>query len=133
MHEDDIYRTSTQYRIWSYTPATLATLRTKTNAHAAEKVRAAIKRTRTAQQGQNGSENSLPVQGSSDKDGDIKCLTVEEELKIVRWHCGKIMEMGEVMEPPIPIEIRVRLIPAAWGYELKRDRQRHPNTFSASI
>ncbi|KAK4692297.1 cyclin H, partial [Lecanoromycetidae sp. Uapishka_2] len=41
--EDDIYRASTQYRLWSYTQASLASLRATTNAGAAEGVRAAIK------------------------------------------------------------------------------------------
>lgn len=109
MHEDDIYRSSTQYRIWSYTPAALASLRANSNGHAAEKVRIAIKRTRAAQQAQNGTENNGPAEGLVDKDDNVKCLTVEEELKIVRWGCGRIMAMGEVMEPPIPIEIRVCL------------------------
>ncbi|KAL9620063.1 MAG: hypothetical protein Q9160_005353 [Pyrenula sp. 1 TL-2023] len=105
MHEDDIYRTSTQYRVWSYTPSGLESLRSTTNAHAAEKVRAAIKRTRISQGIQNGGENNSATDRKTDDD-NVKCLTVEEELKIVRWGCGKIMEIGEIMEPPIPIEIR---------------------------
>lgn len=107
MHEDDIYRSSTQYRVWSYTPSGLANLRSTTNAHAAEKVRAAIKRTRASQEAQNGNQRSSTTDGKAESDDNVKCLTVEEELKIVRWGCGKIMEIGEIMEPPIPIEIRV--------------------------
>ncbi|KAI9653356.1 MAG: hypothetical protein M1831_006061 [Alyxoria varia] len=44
--EDDIYRNSTQYKLWSYTPEALASLRATTNKTASERVVAAIKRHR---------------------------------------------------------------------------------------
>ena len=37
----------------------------------------------------------------------LETLTVDEELKIVRWGCEKIIETGRIMHPPIPMEIRV--------------------------
>lgn len=99
MIEDDIYRTSTQYRYWSYTPQALAALRANTNAVASDRVRAAIRRTKL----ENEIENGTPAA----EEFSIDCLTVEEELKIVKWGCTKIVEMGAAMEPPIPFEIRV--------------------------
>jgi cyclin H len=42
--EDEIYRASTQYRLWNFTPEKLTDLRAKTNAIAKEHVRAAIQR-----------------------------------------------------------------------------------------
>ena len=103
MIEDDIYRTSTQFRHWSYTPQALAALRANTNSAAAERVRVAIRRAREKKVVENGAENGT----SAAEETTIDCLTVEEELKIVKWGCTKIVEMGAAMEPPIPFEIRV--------------------------
>jgi hypothetical protein len=111
MIEDDIYRTSTQYRYWYYTREALASLRQSTNDLASERVRAAIRRTRSASKAQDGvvgdstSENqNHEAQG---QEMDIQTLTVEEELKVVQWGCNKIVDMGQAMDPPIPMDIRV--------------------------
>ncbi|RDW60100.1 hypothetical protein BP5796_11706 [Coleophoma crateriformis] len=48
MSEDERYRTSTQYRYWSYTPDSLAELRTTTNRIAADRVREAVQSAREA-------------------------------------------------------------------------------------
>jgi cyclin H len=112
MIEDDIYRTSTQYRYWSYTPGALASLRRSTNELASERVRAAFGRIRNAKKAQNGAEAATAARDENNKAQqpamDIETLTVEEELKIVHWGCAKIIETGKVMNPPIPMEIRVR-------------------------
>jgi cyclin H len=112
MIEDDIYRTSTQYRYWSYTRGALASLRQRTNELASERVRAAFGRIRTANKPPNG-EESEQIPGDEKAEAqqpasDIETLTVEEELKVVHWGCSKIVETGKVMTPPIPMEIRVR-------------------------
>ncbi|OJD26480.1 hypothetical protein ACJ73_02136 [Blastomyces percursus] len=44
MLEDDIYRASSQYRLWSFTEESLRTIRANTNAVASERVRAALRR-----------------------------------------------------------------------------------------
>jgi cyclin H len=113
MIEDDIYRTSTQYRYWSYTSEALASLRQSTNELASERVRAALGRIRSGtkkisngQDGDKKAENeSIEAQEPAK---DVQTLTVEEELKVVHWGCSKIIETGKVMNPPIPMEIRVR-------------------------
>jgi cyclin H len=92
MIEDELYRSSTQYRKWSFTPAQLAQQRKETNEFAAAKVRAAFQRARA-------STNSAKENGGSD-DADIETLTVEEELTIVNWGCGKIEEMGTALRLP---------------------------------
>jgi cyclin H len=102
MIEDDSYRTSSQYRYWSYTKESLARSRQTTNELASEKVKAAFRRARASKSTQNGSSN-----GYAD-DGDIDTLTVDEELKIVEWGCSKIMDMGEAMNPRIPSHVVVR-------------------------
>ena len=112
MIEDDIYRSSTQYRYWSYTVEALASLRHSTNELAAERVRAAFGRARTANKAQPGEDNEqLPgneLAQAQQPAQRIETLNVEEELKVVHWGCRKIIETGKVMNPPIPMEIRVR-------------------------
>lgn len=98
MIEDEAYRTSSQYRNWSYTREALASLRQNTNDLASERVRAAIRRARQVKS----------LHNDFDLDNNIiDTLTVEEELKIVSWFSSKIIEIGGAMEPPIPMEIRV--------------------------
>jgi cyclin H len=111
MIEDDIYRSSTQYRYWSYTREALASLRQSTNELASERVRAAFGRIRNASQSskEQGSEHK-PNEAHPETQqsaNDVETLTVEEELKMVHWGCSKIIETGKVMSPPIPMEIRV--------------------------
>lgn len=112
MIEDDIYRSSTQYRYWSYTSEALASLRQSTNDLASERVRAAFGRIRDAKKAQNTKQphhrSKEEGDGGQDPAKDVETLTVEEELKVVHWGCNKIVETGKVMTPPIPMEIRVR-------------------------
>lgn len=109
MIEDEAYRTSSQYRYWSYTRENLASLRQETNHHASERVRSAIRRARDAERRDGDVKNGVQsAQGDSDS-GLIETLTVGEELKLVSWFSSKIIEIGGAMEPPIPMEIRVSL------------------------
>lgn len=122
MIEDDIYRTSSQYRYWSFTRDTLAQLRQTSNTLASNRVRAAFKRVHAAKRAEAAASHAgnEPDQGreagtDDDKNGpsepEIDTLTVEEELQIVRWGCSKIIEMGEAMTPSIPLHIVVRSPP----------------------
>lgn len=95
MIEDDYYRTSTQYRYWSYTAPELAHLRQTTNDLASTRVRHAIQR----------------ANGSSASTTPILTLTVTEELQIITWGCQKIHEIGLALKPhAIPSEIRCTAI-----------------------
>ena len=108
MIEDEAYRTSSQYRNWSYTREALASLRQSTNDLASERVRIAIRRARHVKSLQDDFENGVGKTNGGDLDNStIDTLTVEEELKIVSWFSSKIIEIGGAMEPPIPMEIRV--------------------------
>ena len=111
MIEDEIYRCSTQYRYWSYTRETLTSLRQGTNELASERVRAAFGRIRSAKRLQNGEKSERNPEDESAETqqpaDDVETLSVEEELRVVNWGCSKIIETGQVMTPPIPMEIRV--------------------------
>jgi cyclin H len=112
MIEDEIYRSSTQYRYWSYTREALASLRQSTNELASERVRAAFGRIRIENKAQYGEEKEHAPRNEAVQPQqpakEIETLKVEEELKVVHWGCRKIIETGKVMSPPIPMEIRVR-------------------------
>jgi len=97
LSEDDIYRTSTQYRLWSYTRASLASLRATTNATAAESVRAAINSLKQ----DNDSEQDR--QGSPHK--EVECLSVEEEQKLVGFYCVRTMDFANFCEFPTNVKV----------------------------
>jgi len=113
MIEDDIYRSSSQYRLWSYTEASLQSLRATTNAVASERVRVALRRSRETHQSAASSAPGTPqpgsdVDGRNQDDKEIDCLTPEEELVLVRYYCEKTLELGETYKPPMPTMVRVR-------------------------
>lgn len=84
MTEDDIYRASTQYRLWSYTPESLASLRAVTNASAASRVTIALQRARSTD---TSSADSTP----------IDCLTPHEAHLLVQYYgeqCLRVADAG---------------------------------------
>ncbi|KAL8728443.1 MAG: hypothetical protein Q9166_005405 [cf. Caloplaca sp. 2 TL-2023] len=99
MTEDDIYRTSTQYRLWSFTPETLKSLRATTNAAAAVGVRAAFRNLNASTgKGDHGKD------ASGTNGGEIDCLTVEEEQKIVSFYCLCALEFVDFCEYPTDVK-----------------------------
>ncbi|KAL8810196.1 MAG: hypothetical protein Q9223_002187 [Gallowayella weberi] len=90
MTEDDIYRASTQYRLWSFTPDTLASLRATTNAAAADSVRAAFR-------------NLNPPDHGGVK-AEVDCLTVEEEQKLVSYYCLETLELVDFCQYPTNVK-----------------------------
>lgn len=116
MIEDEIYRSSTQYRLWSFTKDSLNSLRANTNALASERIRAAQKRAREAHRSATPStaENSTPnpsdVEGKAEAvlEKDVECLTPEEEVEFVRYYCEQTLELGDTYKPPLPTMVRVR-------------------------
>jgi len=124
MTEDDIYRTSTQYRLWSFTSEALASIRLTTNALAADRVRAAIKRrqgSRTSERSGNGRE---PAEAGNDdqnekngsekgtgRETQVECLTVEEEQKLVGFYCVKAMELADFCNFPTNVKVHTPPFP----------------------
>lgn len=112
MIEDDIYRASSQYRLWSYTEPSLQSLRATTNAVASERVRAALRRSRETHQSATSSAAGTPqsegnIEDKTTNEKGIECLTPEEELILVRYYCEKTLELGETYKPPMPTMVRV--------------------------
>ncbi|KAH4068051.1 hypothetical protein HBI56_114320 [Parastagonospora nodorum] len=114
LSEDDLYRTSTQYRAWSFTKQQLAAQRLKTNLQATERVKANVARQRAqrAQQTEtdsigsgvengSGATTPLPDRGSDVK--EVDCLTADEELAIVDEFCERALQLGAHCQFPIEV------------------------------
>ncbi|PWW75162.1 hypothetical protein C7212DRAFT_352792 [Tuber magnatum] len=86
--DDTIYSTSTQHRLFTFTPRQLSDLRYATNNAAVEKITESIKR-RAAAAGIVESEI-----------GEIDCPTAEEELKLVAYYCVKCMQLSDHFQFP---------------------------------
>ena len=108
MTEDELYRSSTQYRLWSFTPEALAALRASTNATAAKRVRAGGVETATNGASKIGTDRGGDGgQSSSSGDvGQIDCLTVEEEQKLVEFYCVKAMDLADFCSFPTNVKAR---------------------------
>lgn len=109
--EDDIYRTSTQYSNWSFTPSRLASQRLTTNVQASERVKAAVARQRAARAetdsaSENGSSTPIPKNSA-----EVNCLSVAEEKKLVDTFCEKALELGGFLKFPVEVTVRSSLGP----------------------
>ncbi|KAI4250842.1 MAG: hypothetical protein LQ352_005217 [Teloschistes flavicans] len=95
MTEDDFYRTSTQYRLWSFTPESLASLRATTNATAAAGVKAAFRSLKAYAEHQHPSQDGSAAVGQ-----EVDCLTIAEEQKIVSYYCLQTLSFVDFCEYP---------------------------------
>lgn len=121
LSEDDLYRTSTQYKAWSFTKEQIAAQRLKTNLQATERVKANVARQRAqrAQQTEtdsigsgvengSGANTPLPDRGSDVK--EVDCLTADEELMIVDEFCERALQLGAHCQFPIEVTVRMTSI-----------------------
>ena len=113
LSEDDIYRTSTQYRLWSFSPETLAALRKKTHELAIERAR------RYSGQRLVGNviESVTNGDGSAQQYGEvngghIEYLTEEEELRLVQRYCDQIRTTSDHFK--WPVNVKVQRLGDAW-------------------
>lgn len=124
MTEDELYRASTQYRLWSFTPESLASFRASTNAIASQRVRAAIRRARQSQRSNGASSDAsndkemgdVDQNGRDGQDGqetdrssagpkDVECLTVEEEQELVGYYCVQAMGLADFCSFPTNVKV----------------------------
>ena len=124
MIEDETYRTSTQYRLWSFTHTQLAEQRRRTNHLAADKVRAQFRRSRQPHSAQNGAQGqngtSAPVDETANPtEIEQAILTPEDELKLVNWGVRKVQDISEMLshggrKHRVPSNVVVSLDPFMW-------------------
>ncbi|CAG8949748.1 hypothetical protein HYFRA_00004069 [Hymenoscyphus fraxineus] len=106
--EDDRYRSSTQFRLWSFTSASLLALRSTTNQLAADRVREAVRRAR-AREAQSSADASDADPESKSRatstlpEGELDCLTVEEELKLIVFYCRQTLQLGKHLNLPTDV------------------------------
>lgn len=120
--EDAIYTTSTQYRLFTFTPKQLSELRHATNKAAAEKITESIRSARTAAAlssaaaaatGLSPRHSSNGVNDAVD-DEEINCPTAEEELKLVAHYCVKCMQLSDHFKFPSNVKVRFASPPSAY-------------------
>lgn len=112
--EDEMYRASTQYRLWNFTPERLAALRQKTNTMAREHVKAALKRKRKSRKnpdGANAAENDQRSPGgshaTSEEELDIDFLTVDEERTLIDFFCVNLITLAKHSNFQLPTNVVV--------------------------
>lgn len=109
MTEDDLYRNSTQYRIWSFTPEKLTSLRASTHELAAERVRAAFQQDGLFQASAEREKDENRTNGSSTAaPEDVEPLTLDEELAIVEYYAKQATSIGESDIFRLPVNVIVR-------------------------
>ncbi|KAK5130746.1 hypothetical protein LTR08_001691 [Meristemomyces frigidus] len=94
--EDDLYRTSTQYRLWSFAPESLAARRRETHHVAIERAR---------QYGAsltNGDDHGVET-GAAIEAG---YLTAEEELRLVQRYCEQTRTTSDHFKWPVNVKAR---------------------------
>ena len=99
--EDDIYRTSSQFRVWSFSPESLAARRAKTHEIAIERIER--QRNKGALSGdQSGRQNAEK----------LEYLTEHEELRLVQKYCDMIRATNDNLSWPANVKVRECLYPS---------------------
>lgn len=115
--EDDLYRSTTQFKHWSFTRQQLAEQRLKTNIKATERVKANVARLRaqraedvekegTGSSIENGSGANTPNPAAAG--GEVECLTAEEEMAIVDDFCERAIALGTHCGFPFEVTVSTR-------------------------
>ena len=99
--EDDIYRTSSQFRVWSFSPESLAERRRKTHEIAIERIE------RQRNKGNANGASSNGENGQSHED-ELDYLTEEEELRLVQRYCDMIRATNDHLGWPANVKVRTR-------------------------
>lgn len=143
LSEDDLYRTSTQFKAWSFTSQQLAAQRLKTNVQATERVKANVARQRAQRLQQNESDSiSSGVENGSgantplpDRSNDVKevdCLTADEELMIVDEFCERALQLGAHCQFPTEVTVRMTSYQYSRSNKLMTYCRQHASNSSAA-
>lgn len=101
LSEDDIYRTSTQYRLWSFSPESLGALRKQTHDLAIARARqyAGERVVQNGDTAMNGAPNGEAG------DGRIDRLSETEELRLVQRYCDQIRSTSDHFKWPVNVKV----------------------------
>lgn len=124
--EDDLYRNSSQFKHWSFTPTQLAELRLKTNIQACERVKVNVARQRAQRVAinldgggasasdsdrgntpglENGNGNGNGAGTPMNLDQEVDCLTVAEEMRLVDKFCETTLELAKFIGLPSDVTV----------------------------
>lgn len=99
--EDDLYRTSSQYRLWSFSSEGLATLRRQTHELAVERAkRYGLSSDAVTNGGEVVDQTNGAVEG--------ECLTEVEELRLVQRYCDQIRTTSDHFKWPNNVKVCIR-------------------------
>ena len=91
LSEDDIYRASTQYRLWSFSPESLVAIRRKTHDIAIERA--------------HGYADQRPIdEQDGTPDGQLDCLTAEEESSLVQKYTDTLRLTAAHLDFPVHVK-----------------------------
>ncbi len=90
--EDARYRQSTQYRLWSFSPVQLATMRSKTNELAKRNISVRLASGNSAP---TSSSNTPDPEGGAPASSAPEFLTPAEEDLLLRYYTGEVLRAGE--------------------------------------
>ena len=106
LSEDDIYRTSTQYRLWSFSPEGLASLRRKTHDLAIERARRyGGQRVSANGIGSHTNGDHAAQQNGGENEDHVECLTEEEEQRLVQRYCDQIRSTSDHFKWPVNVKV----------------------------
>ncbi|KAB8349519.1 hypothetical protein FH972_023545 [Carpinus fangiana] len=99
--EDDVYRATTQYRLWSYSPSSLASIRDETNANAAKRVVEAIRRHRSSTATNASSNGAEPAAADHDStEPAVDCLTPAESALLLTHYLHILLTWSSTRHSP---------------------------------
>ncbi|KMU79247.1 hypothetical protein CISG_07678 [Coccidioides immitis RMSCC 3703] len=146
MLEDDIYRTSTQYRLWSFTKESLNSIRENTNSLASVRVRDAIRRAQEARRATStpggSDEPDSKTNTPAGPESEIECLTPEDELELAHRLFQIFCAVSYVPTRPMTLSPEINLMPCALFLATKTDNyymslrsfaEKIPNTTAEDI
>ena len=91
LSEDDIYRASTQHRLWSFTPGSLASVRKQTHDFAIERAR-------------HDASHAPSEPNGSAAQATPEYLTEDEELRLVQRYCEQIRTTSDHFNWPVTLK-----------------------------
>ena len=110
--EDDIHRTSSQFRVWSFSPESLAERRRRTHEIAIERIEGQRRKNNNNNNNNNNTNGASPSSSSNGQNGTsheeekVDYLTEEEELRLVQRYCDMIRATNDHLSWPANVKVR---------------------------
>lgn len=100
---DDLYRQSTQYRLWSFTPQSLRDIKQRTNENGRQRAAEALNEALVHYQKTNP-EDYKKYESELTAEKLLDLLTLEEEALYINFYCKNIMETANFFRMPTQVK-----------------------------